>query len=285
MFMSIIPEEAGSHRGDKSELKNNISIKVEKLTKKFGDFTAVDSISFSVEKGETFAFLGPNGAGKTTTIKMLTTLLKPTSGVMLVNGYNPVQNQDAVRRSFGIVFQDESLDEELTAYENMEFHGVLYKVPKELLPKKIEELLKFVELWDRKNDFVKHFSGGMKRRLEIARGLLHHPEVLFLDEPTLGLDPQTRNHIWGYLKELNRTEGITVFFTTHYMEEAERVADCIAIIDRGTIIAEGSPGELIKQTNTNSLEDAFLSLTGRRIREEEAGSIEQMRNIRKLWRR
>ena len=125
----------------------------------------------------------------------------------------------------------------------------------------------------------------MKRRLEIARGLLHHPEVLFLDEPTLGLDPQTRNHIWGYLKELNRTEGITVFFTTHYMEEAERVADCIAIIDRGTIVAEGSPGELMKQTNTNSLEDAFLSLTGRRIREEEAGSIEQMRNIRKLWRR
>ncbi len=285
MFMSVIPEEAGSHRGDKLEQENNISIKVEKLTKKFGDFTAVDSISFSVKKGETFAFLGPNGAGKTTTIKMLTTLLKPTSGVMLVNGHDPVQNQDAVRRSFGIVFQDESLDEELTAYENMEFHGVLYKVPKDLLPKKIEELLKFVELWDRKNDFVKHFSGGMKRRLEIARGLLHHPEVLFLDEPTLGLDPQTRNHIWGYLKELNRTEGITVFFTTHYMEEAERVADCIAIIDRGTIVAEGSPGELMKQTNTNSLEDAFLSLTGRRIREEEAGSIEQMRNIRKLWRR
>ncbi len=285
MFISIISEEAGSHRGDKLKPENDISIKVEKLTKKFGDFTAVDSISFSVKKGETFAFLGPNGAGKTTTIKILTTLLKPTSGVMLVNGYDPVQNQDAVRRSFGIVFQDESLDEELTAYENMEFHGVLYKVPKELLPKKIEELLKFVELWDRKNDFVKHFSGGMKRRLEIARGLLHHPEVLFLDEPTLGLDPQTRNHIWGYLKELNRTEGITVFFTTHYMEEAERVADCIAIIDRGTIIAEGSPGELIKQTNTNSLEDAFLSLTGRRIREEEAGSIEQMRNIRKLWRR
>jgi ABC-2 type transport system ATP-binding protein len=285
MFISIISEEAASHRGDKSEQENKISIKVEKLTKKFGDFTAVDAISFSVKKGETFAFLGPNGAGKTTTIKMLTTLLKPTSGVMLVNGYDPVQNQDAARRSFGIVFQDESLDEELTAYENMEFHGVLYKVPKELLPKKIEELLKFVELWDRKNDFVKHFSGGMKRRLEIARGLLHHPEVLFLDEPTLGLDPQTRNHIWGYLKELNRTEGITVFFTTHYMEEAERVADRIAIIDRGIIIAEGSPAELMKLTNTNSLEDAFLSLTGRKIREEEAGSIEQMRNIRKLWRR
>ncbi len=262
-----------------------LSIKVEKLTKRFGDFTAVDAVSFSVKKGETFAFLGPNGAGKTTTIKMLTTLLSPTGGTMLVNGYDPSRNQDAVRRSFGIVFQDESLDEELTAYENMEFHGILYKVPKAILSKRIEELLVFVELWDRKNDLVKHFSGDMKRRLEIARGLLHLPKILFLDEPTLGLDPQTRNHIWGYLKDLNKTEGITVFFTTHYMEEAERVADRIAIIDRGTIIAEGSPGELLKKTNTNSLEDAFLSLTGKRIREEEAGSIEQMRNIRKLWRR
>lgn len=273
-------------RSDKiSGTENNLSIKVERLTKKFGDLSAVDGISFSVKKGETFAFLGPNGAGKTTTIKMLTTLLKPTSGTMLVNGYDPARDQKSVRRSFGIVFQDESLDEELTAYENMEFHGVLYKVPKELLPKKIEELLKFVELWDRKKDLVKHFSGGMKRRLEIARGLLHHPEILFLDEPTLGLDPQTRNHIWGYIKELNRTEGITIFFTTHYMEEAERVADRIAIIDKGVIIAGGSPEELMKQTSTGSLEDAFLSLTGRRIREEEAGSIEQMRMIRKLWRR
>ncbi len=261
----------------------NHSIQVWNLTKKFGDFTAVDNISFSVKLGETFAFLGPNGAGKTTTIKMLTTLLKPTSGIMLVNGYDPIKNQDDVRRSFGIVFQDQSLDEELTAYENMEIHGVLYKVPKKLLSKKIEELLKFVELWDRKNDFVKHFSGGMKRRLEIARGLLHHPKVLFLDEPTLGLDPQTRNHIWNYLKELNRAEGITVFFTTHYMEEAERVADRIAIIDRGMIVAGGSPDELKKQTRTGSLEDAFLSLTGRQIRKEEAGSIEQMRMNRRMW--
>lgn len=263
----------------------NQLIQVRNLTKKFGGFTAVDNISFSIKRGETFAFLGPNGAGKTTTIKMLTTLLRPTTGTMLVNGYDPVQNQDAVRRSFGIVFQDESLDEELTAYENMEFHGVLYKVPREILSKKIEELLKFVELWDRRNDLVKHFSGGMKRRLEIARGLLHLPKILFLDEPTLGLDPQTRNHIWGYLKELTRTGNITIFFTTHYMEEAERVADRVAIIDRGTIITEGSPGELMNQTNTGSLEDAFLSLTGRRIREEEAGSIEQMRMSRKLWRR
>ncbi len=269
---------------NRDETKNN-SIHVQNLVKKFGGFTAVDNISFSVKHGEIFAFLGPNGAGKTTTIKMLTTLLRPTTGTMLVNGCDPIADQDAVRRSFGIVFQDESLDEELTAYENMEFHGVLYKVPKELLSEKIEELLVFVELWDRRNDLVKHFSGGMKRRLEIARGLLHLPKILFLDEPTLGLDPQTRNHIWGYLKELNRTSGITIFFTTHYMEEAERVADRIAIIDSGRIIAEGSPDELKKMTQTNSLEDAFLSLTGRKIREEEASGIELMRMSRKLWRR
>lgn len=261
------------------------SISVQSLTKKFGSFTAVDNISFSVNRGETFAFLGPNGAGKTTTIKMLTTLLRPTSGTMAVNGFDPVINQDAVRRSFGIVFQDPSLDDELTAYENMQFHGVLYKVPNDILPKRIEEMLKFVELWDRKNDFVKHFSGGMKRRLEIARGLLHTPKIMFLDEPTLGLDPQTRNHIWSYLKELNKKEGITVFFTTHYIEEAERVADRVAIIDRGKIVAEGSPKDLKKKTCTHSLEDAFLSLTGKKIREEEASPIEQMRLRRRMWRR
>ncbi len=262
----------------------NESIQVQNLTKKFADFIAVDNISFSVNKGQTFAFLGPNGAGKTTTIKMLTTLLRPTSGTMTVNGFNPVTNQNDVRRSFGIVFQDPSLDEELTAYENMQFHAVLYKVPSNI-DKKIEGLLKFVELYDRRNDFVKHFSGGMKRRLEIARGLLHTPKVLFLDEPTLGLDPQTRNHIWSYLKELNKKEGITVFFTTHYMEEAERVADRIAIIDSGKIIAEGTPKELKKQTKTTSLEDAFLSLTGKKIREEEASNVDMLRMHRRMWRR
>ena len=263
----------------------NHSIEVRNLTKKFGDFTAVDNISFSVKRGETFAFLGPNGAGKTTTIKMLTTLLHPTTGTMLVNGFDPITNQDAVRRSFGIVFQDQSLDEELTAYENMEFHGVLYKVPDKILRKKIEELLNFVELWDRKNDIVKHFSGGMKRRLEIARGLLHTPEVLFMDEPTIGLDPQTLNHICKYLKDLNGTAGITVLFTTHYMDEAERVADRVAIIDHGRIVAEGSPEGLKTKTGTKSLEEAFLSLTGKQIREEEAGSIDQMRMNRKMWSR
>ena len=263
----------------------NYSIRVSNLTKKFGDFTAVDNISFSVKRGETFAFLGPNGAGKTTTIKMLTTLLRPTNGTMLVNGFDPATNQDAVRRSFGIVFQDPSLDDELTAYENMEFHGVLYRVPDKILKKRIEELLNFVELWDRKNDLVKHFSGGMKRRLEIARGLLHTPQVLFLDEPTIGLDPQTRNHIWKYLKDLNSTAGITVLFTTHYMDEAERVADRVAIIDHGRIVTWGSPEELMKTTGTKSLEDAFLSLTGKNIREEEAGSIDQMRMNRRIWSR
>ncbi|MCZ7381978.1 MAG: ATP-binding cassette domain-containing protein [Candidatus Methanoperedens sp.] len=267
------------------EKTDNYSIDVRNLTKKFGSFTAVDDISFSVKRGETFAFLGPNGAGKTTTIKMLTTLLHPTTGTMLVNGYDPTANQDAVRRSFGIVFQDPSLDDELTAYENMEFHGVLYKVPDKILKNKIEELLNFVELLDRKNDVVKHFSGGMKRRLEIARGLLHTPEVLFMDEPTIGLDPQTRNSIWKYLKNLNGTTGITVFFTTHYMDEAERVADRVAIIDQGKIVAEGSPEGLKTKTGTKSLEEAFLSLTGKKIREEEAGSIDQMRMNRKMWSR
>ena len=268
-----------------NEKTDNYSIEVRNLTKRFGNFTAVDNISFSVKRGETFAFLGPNGAGKTTTIKMLTTLLRPTAGTMLVNGYDPIKNQDAVRRSFGIVFQDQSLDEELTTYENMEFHGLLYRVPDKILGARIEELLNFVELWDRKNDLVKHFSGGMKRRLEIARGLLHTPQVLFLDEPTIGLDPQTRNHIWKYLKDLNGTAGITVFFTTHYMDESERVADRVAIIDHGKIVSEGSPEGLMTETGTKSLEEAFLSLTGKKIREEEAGSIDQMRMNRKMWSR
>lgn len=190
---------------------NNNIIEVNNLTKKFNGLTAVDGISFTIKAGEIFAFLGPNGAGKTTTIKMLTTLLNPTSGEISLNGANPTTNPNDVRRSFGIVFQDSSLDDDLTAWENMEFHGVLYKIPKDIRRKRIEQLLNFVELWERKDNLVKQFSGGMKRRLEIARGLLHHPKILFLDEPTLGLDPQTRNHIWSYIKNLNKEEGITVF--------------------------------------------------------------------------
>jgi ABC-2 type transport system ATP-binding protein len=260
-------------------------IEVANLTKKFDDFTAVDNITFSVNRGEIFAFLGPNGAGKTTTIKMLTTLLRPTSGKISLNGSDPVKNQNAVRRSFGIVFQDPSLDDELTAFENMELHGVLYGVPKEIRRERIEQLLKFVELWDRRNDRVKKFSGGMKRRLEVARGLIHHPKILFLDEPTLGLDPQTRNHIWNHIKNLNEEEKMTVFFTTHYMDEAERIAQRIAIIDRGKIIAQGTPGELKQQTKTTSLEDAFLALTGKTIREEEVSNVDRMRIRRRIFRR
>lgn len=260
-------------------------VEVNNLTKKFGDFIAVDNISFEVKKGEIFAFLGPNGAGKSTTIKILTTLLLPTSGGITLDGRNPLSEQDQVRRSFGIVFQDPSLDDELTAYENMELHGVLYKLPRVLKKSRIEELLKFVELWDRKDGLVKTFSGGMKRRLEIARGLLHHPKIFFLDEPTLGLDPQTRNHIWNYIQKLNREEQITVFFTTHYMEEADRVSDRVAIIDHGKIITQGTSQQLKRQTKTDSLEEAFLALTGHAIREEEASGIDQLRARRRIWRR
>jgi ABC-2 type transport system ATP-binding protein len=258
-------------------------IDVKGLVKQFGDFTAVNNISFQVKKGEIFAFLGPNGAGKSTTIKMLTTLLHPTSGEIMLDGHSPVADPAAVRRSFGIVFQDPSLDDELTAWENMEFHGVLYGVPKPLRRKRIEELMKFVELWDRRDSLVKEFSGGMKRRLEIARGLMHHPNVIFLDEPTLGLDPQTRNHMWEYLRKLNKDEGITVFFTTHYMEEADRVAERIAIIDHGVIVASGSAAELKAQTKKQTLEDAFLELTGKTIRDEDASSVDQLRNRARMW--
>ncbi len=259
-------------------------IDIRNLTKKFDDITAVNDITFDVKKGEIFAFLGPNGAGKSTTIKMLTTLLSPTSGTIRLDGHDPIEDPSAVRRSFGIVFQDPSLDDELTAFENMEFHGVLYDIPRALRRERIESLLRFVELWDRKDDFVKEFSGGMKRRLEIARGLLHHPTIFFLDEPTSGLDPQTRNHLWDYLKQLNDSERITIFFTTHYMEEAERIADRIAVIDNGTIVAIGTVPELLERTKTDSLENAYLALTGKTIREETADPMAHMRLLRRVRR-
>ena len=260
-------------------------IEVKNLSKKFGDFVAVDDVSFSVTEGEIFAFLGPNGAGKSTTIKMLTTLLHPTGGTMALDGNDPVKRPDLARRTFGIVFQDPSLDDELTAGENMELHGVLYDVPDKIRKERTEQLLKLVELHDRVGSLVKEFSGGMKRRLEIARGLLHHPKIIFLDEPTLGLDPQTRNHMWDYLKELNKNEGTTIFFTTHYMEEAARVAGRIAIIDHGKIVAAGTAQELQQQTATHSLEEAFLALTGTTIRDESANSTDTMRNMVRMWRK
>lgn len=213
------------------------AITVKNLTKKFGDFTAVDKLSFNIKRGEVFGLLGPNGAGKSTTISMLSTMLKPTSGNASVNGYDIMTDEDNVRKSIGIVFQDQSLDEELTAYENMDFHGRLYRIPKATRKEKIMELLKLVELDEKKDNLVKTYSGGMRRRLEIARGLLHEPKVLFLDEPTLGLDPQTRNHLWDYIEKLNREKGITIILTTHYMEEADKLCHRMAIIDRGRIIA------------------------------------------------
>lgn len=260
-------------------------IKVERLTKKFNGLTAVNNISFSVKKGEIFAFLGPNGAGKTTTIKMLTTLLKPNFGKIFLNNYDVSKEKNEVRKSFGIVFQDSSLDDELTAYENLEFHGVIYGVETKLRKERIEQLLKFIGLWDRKDDLVKKYSGGMKRRLEIARGLVHHPKILFLDEPTLGLDPQTRKNIWDYIVRLNKEEQMTIFFTTHYMGEAERVASTVAIIDNGKILKLSTPAKLKKETKTKNLEDAFLKLTGKKIREEEASNMDALRMGRKMWRR
>jgi len=260
-------------------------IRVENLTKTFDQFTAVKDISFQVETGEIFAFLGPNGAGKTTTIKMLTTLLRPTTGRIHLDGFDPWVKQREARQRFGIVFQDPSLDGEQTAYENMELHGILYHVPRRTRSERIEQLLRLFELWERRDDYVKTFSGGMKRRLEIARGFLHTPKILFLDEPTLGLDPQSRNQLWTHVKNLNEKEKTTVFLTTHYMDEADRVAHRIAIMDHGTIIAIGTSAELRARTQTDSLEAAFLALTGDSLRDESANSTDQMRRFAQMWQR
>jgi len=268
-------------------MSNNASpyiIEARDLVKKFNGFTAVDKISFKVKKGEIFAFLGPNGAGKTTTIKMLTTLLRPSDGSILINSYDPAKEQDKVRSSFGIVFQDQSIDEELTAWENMEFHAVLYGVSKVKRKAKIEKLLRFVGLWEKQKELVKKFSGGMRRRLEIARGLIHEPAILFLDEPTLGLDPQTRANIWDHIKSLNENKGMTVFFTTHYIEEAQKMAHQVSIIDHGKIIKRGTPEELITATNTQNLEEAFLELTGKEIRKEDSVQLDRMAIKRRVRR-
>jgi len=222
------------------------AVTVEDLTKKFGEFTAVDNISFEIEEGEIFGLLGPNGAGKSTTISILATMADPTSGKALVNGHDIASDEDGVRKSIGIVFQDQSLDEELTAWENMDFHGRLYRIPGNTRNERTKELLELVGLQDRKDDLVKTFSGGMRRRLEIARGLLHRPKVLFLDEPTLGLDPQTRNYLWEYIENLNREFGISVIITTHYMDEADRLCNRIGIIDMGRIVAMDTPENLKK---------------------------------------
>jgi len=315
---------------------NNI-IEVKNLTKQFNGLTAVDHISFEVKKGEIFGFLGPNGAGKSTTINILSTLLIPTDGDAAINSFNVLTQRDDVRKSIGLVFQDPSLDDRLTAEENLRFHAKLYGVPKEEYKKRMEEVLHLVDLWDRKEGIIKTFSGGMKRRLEIARGLIHYPQVLFLDEPTLGLDPQTRANLWDYILKLKRERNMTIFMTTHYMNEAEN-CDRIAIIDYGKIVAIDTPANLKKQVGGDiirmtsgqkrklkkeleerykkeikeedgtlqlevadgekflprlfneldtkidsielrkpTLDDVFLHLTGRKIREEEASSKDHMR--------
>ena len=222
---------------------NHYIIKVENLVKKFGELVAVDGISFTVAPGEIFGFLGPNGAGKTTTINILCTLSKPTSGRAIINDFDVVRQQSQVRQSIGLVFQDPSLDERLSGLQNLRFHAMVYNIPASVREQRIKQVLSMVELWERRHSQVRTYSGGMKRRLEIARGLLHYPKVLFLDEPTLGLDPQTRNRIWEYILELRQREGTTIFLTTHYMDEAEK-ADRIAIMDYGKLVVMDTPERL-----------------------------------------
>jgi ABC-2 type transport system ATP-binding protein len=311
-------------------------IKAKNLVKRFGKLEAVKDVSFGVQEGEIFGFLGPNGAGKTTTINLLCTLLAPTEGEATVNGFNVIKERDQVRASIGLVFQDTTLDDYLTAEQNLRFHASAYSIPKETLEPRMKALLEMVDLWDRRKAKISTYSGGMKRRLEIARGLLHHPKVLFLDEPTLGLDPQTRNRIWNHIHELRKKENLAIFLTTHYMDEAEN-CDRIAIIDYGKIVALDTPDKLkdamggdvvtIKAEDNEkavsllkdkynlqpaqengtirftvphgeeflpgfvsgfplrlisiglrrpTLEDVFLKLTGRAIREEEVDQTQQM---------
>ena len=319
-------------------------IEASNIVKRFGELEAVKGVSFSVKEGQIFGFLGPNGAGKTTTINILCTLLKPTAGQAKVNGHDVIKERSQVRQSIGLVFQEPALDDYLTAEQNLRFHGYAYGVPKNVLEPRLKELLEMMELWDRRKGKISTYSGGMKRRLEIARGLLHHPRVLFLDEPTLGLDPQTRRRIWDYIHDLRKRENLAIFMTTHYMDEAEN-CDRIAIIDYGRIVAldtleklkDGVGGDVISvKTEDNeqavrllegqykfkpviengivsftvshgeeflpkfvsgfplplisiglrrpTLEDVFLKLTGRNIREQEVNSIQQMRNMARMRR-
>jgi ABC-2 type transport system ATP-binding protein len=225
---------------------------VDTLSKRFGELTAVDGVSFTVAAGEIFGFLGPNGAGKTTTIKILATLLRATSGRATIAGFDVTREPRRVRESIGLVFQDNSLDDRLTAWENLYIHALLYDLPRAAFLARAENLLRLVDLWDRRDAQVRVYSGGMRRRLEIARGLLHRPKVFFLDEPTLGLDPQTRNAVWQHVRALRDANQVTVFMTTHYMDEAEN-CNRIAIIDRGSIVALGTPEELKRRVGGDVL--------------------------------
>ena len=257
-----------------------VIINVQDLVKRFNDLEAVAGVSFTVEEKEIFGFLGPNGAGKSTTIKMLCTLLRPTAGRITLAGFDVASQPDAVRRAIGLVFQDNSLDDRLTAEENLLFHGLLYGLSRAEIKKRMEEVLAMVDLAYRRRDIVRTFSGGMRRRLEIARGLLHHPQVLFLDEPTVGLDPQTRNAIWQHIHRLRKEKDITIFMTTHYMDEAEN-CDRIAIIDHGRIQALDTPDNLKRQlggdvvtmmtVDDSRLQQELTSRYGVRVIKDEEG--------------
>ena len=254
----------------------NQIIKAEKLTKKYKGLTAVDEISFSVARGEFFGFVGPNGAGKSTTINMLATIIEPTGGNVTVAGFDVRNEKDDVRKSIGIIFQESSLDLDLTAWENLRFHARIYGVEKGLFEKRANELLRLVRMDGRKDGLVRTFSGGMKRRIEIVRGLLHHPKVLFLDEPTIGLDPQTRSLIWGYLNNLRGQEDITIFLTTHYLPETDN-CDRVAIMNHGKIVTIGSPSELKKKYQKDSMDQVFIEATGHGISDEELSEDAQAR--------
>jgi len=231
---------------------------VKNLVKRYGDFYALNGLSFEVNENEIFGLLGPNGAGKTTLIHILATLLKPTTGGAVVNGYDVLHNATKVRKSIGVVFQAPSSDDILTGYENLKIHALLYGIPRGTREKRISEVLKLVGLEGRKNDQVKKYSGGMRRRLEIARGLLHHPKVLFLDEPTLGLDPQSRESMWTYIKEIVTEEKVTIILTTHYMEEADLLCDRIGFISNGKIIALNSPTNLKQEMGGDIVKINFI---------------------------
>jgi ABC-2 type transport system ATP-binding protein len=242
------------------------AIQITHLSKNYGNISAIDDITLSIKKQEIIGLLGPNGAGKTTLLMILSTLLKPSSGEAIVNGYNVTTQASQVRSSIGMVFQDPSSDELLTGYENLKLHALMYNIPMNSINKKIDSVLALVDLQKRKNDIVKTYSGGMRRRLEIARGLLHEPQILFLDEPTLGLDPQTREHIWEYIKSLAKQNNMTIVLTTHYMEEAENLCNRIAIIDEGKIIAYDTPENLIHSIGGDRVRLEGLNLDERALK-------------------
>lgn len=228
-------------------------IETDNISKKFGNFIAVDSVNLEVERNSIYGVLGPNGAGKTTLISMLCTILRPTLGAATVNGYDIMKQAKEVRGSIGIVFQSRALDDILTGREHLEMHASLYGVPKDIRSTRIEEILDLIDLGDKADEFTKTYSGGMKRKLEIGRGLVHYPKVLFLDEPTLGLDPQTRERIWEYIENLNKTEDITILLTTHYMDEADKLCDKISIFDKGSIVITDSPKNLKRELKADTI--------------------------------